>query len=333
MSRSYRWLLGILMVAALITAVANLGKWDNFVVLVRRSQPLWLAVALLLQVSTYPSLALGWRAVLEAGDKRRFAMRPLLRIALSKLFADQALPTAGMGGNVLLVDRLRAVGASRATAMAVLLISIHGYYAAYVVLALTSLLLLWLHGQAGALLVGLVTTFVLVALSIPALALWLRKHGSRPLPERLERLGPVRQLLRSVAEAPARLLSDRGLLLRVAWCNALVFAADILTLYACLRGLGVELALSTALIAFTLASIVVTLGPIPFGLGSFEAAGTSALHLLGVPFEAALSGVFLLRFLTLWLPLVPGFLELRHLAVRSPDQGNVAGAERPRTPR
>jgi uncharacterized membrane protein YbhN (UPF0104 family) len=195
--------------------------------------------------------------------------------------------------------------------MAVLLISIRGYYAAYLAFALTSLLLLWLRGEASALLVGLVTTFVLVALAIPALALWLRRRGRKPLPPIVERLSAIRQLLQSMAAAPAGLLGNHSLLLEVMMWNGLVFAADTLTLYACLRGLGIELALPISLIAFILASIVVTLGPIPFGLGTFEATSTSLLHLLGAPIEGAFSAVFLLRFFTLWFPLLVALVQLR----------------------
>lgn len=311
-----RLLFGLVLVGGLVLVVTHVGEWRNFASLVRQSQPAWLLAALGLQLGTYASLALGWRQILRAADEKHFALGPLLRLALSKLFADQALPTAGMGGNVLLVEQLRAIGASRGAAVAVLLVSIRGYYTAYLAFALASLLLLWLHGHAGPLLVGLITTFTLVALSIPALALWLRRRGSKPLPEALERLGPVRQLLESVGAAPAKVMTDRGLLVRVTAWNAVIFAADSLTLYACLRALGVELAPSTALIAYIVASIVVTLGPLPFGLGSFEATGTSVLHLLGTPIEAALSGILLLRFLALWLPLGPGFLQLRRMVRR-----------------
>jgi uncharacterized protein (TIRG00374 family) len=307
---------GLLIGAALIGVVLRMGQLENYLQLARQARPGWLLVALLLQLSTYVSLALGWRAVLQQGEEHAFGLKPLLRIALTKLFADQALPTAGMGGNVLLVDQLTAIGASKGTAMAVLLISIRGYYAAYLGFALASLLLLWLHGEASPLMVGLVTTFVLVAIAIPGLALWLRRRGSRPLPPKIERIRPISQLLETVAEAPVRLVADRRLLLRVALFNALVYAADVLTLYACMRALGIEPTLSTALIAFTLASIVVTLGPIPFGLGSFEATSTSVLRLLGVPIEAALSVTMLLRFLILWLPLIPGLVLTRRLARR-----------------
>ncbi len=67
-----------------------------------------------------------------------------------------------------------------------------------------------------------------------------------------------------------------------------------------------------------MASIVVTLGPIPLGLGSFEATGIAMLTLLGVPLEAAVAGILLLRGLTLWIPLVPGLVLTRHYMVRRP---------------
>ncbi len=47
------------------------------------------------------------------------------------------------------------------------------------------------------------------------LALWLRRRGSRPLSPALERVPVVRSLLRIVGEAPAGLIVDRGLILRV----------------------------------------------------------------------------------------------------------------------
>lgn len=196
----------------------------------RQSQPGFLIVAVVLQLMTYVSLALGWREVLRRGDGRRFRVLPLLRIALTKLFADQALPTAGMDGNVLLVDQLTAIGASRGTSVAALLISIRSYYIAYLGFALASMLMLWLHGEASPLLVGLVTSFILVAIAIPALALWLRRRGSKPLPALVEHIRPIRQLLETVVEVPSYLIAERGLLTRATLFNVLVFAADVLTL-------------------------------------------------------------------------------------------------------
>jgi len=80
---------------------------------------------------------------------------------------------------------------------------------------------------------------------------------------------------------------------------------------ACILALGVHAPLSAGYVAFMMASIAVILGPVPMGLGSFEAVSIAMLRLFGVPFEAALSATLLFRGLTLWLPLIPGGLLLR----------------------
>lgn len=304
------WLLGILTGAVLAGAVFHFGEIENFGQLIARARPGWLAAAIFLQLATYASVAMGWNVVLDrAGMHRDFGR--LMRMAVTKLFADQAMPSAGMGGNVLLVDQLTALGVSRGTAVAALLVSMIGYYAAYGMLALVMLLLLWLHDKATPLMAGLVTTFLLVALAIPSLALWLRRRGSQPLPPRLERIGIVRNLLDAVGEAPSELVADRSLLFRVGLYNGLVFLADAATLLACLLALGQPAGFGTAFIALIMASIVVTLGPIPLGLGSFEATSTATLRLLGVPVEVAFTATMLFRLLTLWLPLVPGLFLIR----------------------
>jgi uncharacterized membrane protein YbhN (UPF0104 family) len=75
--------------------------------------------------------------------------------------------------------------------------------------------------------------------------------------------------------------------------------------------LNVHAPLSAGYVAFMMASIAVILGPVPMGLGSFEAVSIAMLRLFGVPFEAALSATLLFRGFTLWLPLLPGGLLLR----------------------
>lgn len=309
-----RWLLGLLTAAALVWAIFHFGELAAFGQLLTRAQPLWLALALTLQALTYVSVAGGWGMVLaRAGAPQKLCR--LAPIALTKLFADQAMPTAGLGGNIVLIDQLARLGVPRGTAVAALIVSLIGYYAAYAVFAVAMLVLLWLHDHATPLMVGLVTTFLLVALAMPTLALWLRRRGSRPLPAVLERLGPIRILLDTLAQAPTDLIADRGLVARVALCNGLVFLLDAATLLACLLALGGGAAFSTAFIALIMASIVATLGPIPLGLGTFEATCTGTLHLLGVGLEQAFAATVLLRLLTLWAPMAPGMV-LMHLGAR-----------------
>ena len=64
-----------------------------------------------------------------------------------------------------------------------------------------------------------------------------------------------------------------------------------------------------------MASIAAILGPIPLGLGTFEAACVGMLSLLGIAIESALAAMLLLRRLTFWLPMVPGlWLARREIA-------------------
>lgn len=304
---------GLLACTALAVAAFRFADVGRFLAMLREAQPLWLLGAVLLQISTYFWLALGWGDVLRHAGARQPLGR-LLPIALVELFADQAIPSAGMGGNVVLVARLAAAGAPRGTAVATLLVSMIGYYLAYAVLAVSALLLLWLHGIVTPLLAGLVSALLLVTLAVPSLALWLRRSGARCLPGWVERIPLVRSLIETMGEAPPELVSDRSLILRVAGWSGLVFLTDAATLAICLCALGEPLLPATSFLAMMLASIVATLGPIPMGLGSFEATSTAMLAMLGVPVEVALSATLLLRGFTLWLPLLPGFVLLRRHA-------------------
>lgn len=308
--RLARWLIGLVALAALFAAVTHFGEFERFAEMARRARPGWLIVAVLLQLSTYGSVALGWRTVLRRAGAPQ-PLRRLLPIAFAKLFADQVIPSAGMGGNLLLVERLTRLGTPRGTAVAALLVSMIGFYAAYALLAVAMLVTLWLDRAATPLLVGVVTTFLLVALAIPALALWLRRRGSRPLPAWLEHIPPIPALLKIVGEAPADLVTDRQLIATVGGLNGLVFIADAATLAACLLAIGQPLLPGTAFIALMAGSIAATLAPLPLGLGSFEASCVGMLGVLGVPVEAALAATLLLRTLTLWLPLLPGLALLR----------------------
>ncbi|MEB0284614.1 lysylphosphatidylglycerol synthase transmembrane domain-containing protein, partial [Sphingomonas sp. 10B4] len=302
------WVLGILSVGVLAFGVLHFSDLESFGQMLRQAQPLWLLAAVGLQVITYMSVSLGWKLVLDKAGSP-LGLTRLIPVAISKLFADAIIPAAGMGGNVVLVDRLVKLGGPRGAAVAALLITMIGYYAAFAIFALLMLLMLWLHGKATPLLVGIVTAFLLVALAIPSLALWLRRRGSHPLSPFLEHIPIVHSLLHVVGEAPAKLLADRSLLAGVAACNATIFLVDAATLQVCLFALGHPTGYSTAFIALMGASILAALAPIPMGLGSFEAGSTAMLSLLGIPVPAALAGTLLLRGFTLWLPLLPGLMH------------------------
>lgn len=304
------WLLGGLLLAALVIAIAHWGDVKKFAALLKTARPVWLAAAVALQLGTYGGLSAQWWLVLRKGRTPR---KPgdLFRLTFAKHFADQVVPTAGVSGSVVLVDRLVRMGVPRGNAVAALLLQVVAYYGSYAAGALWLLIVLWWKDRLSLLLTGAVLVFLVVAAGIPSLTLWLHRRSRKRLPRWLARWSRARDFFDLVGEAPAKLVRDPGLIGSLTVLNGLVFLCDSATMQICLLALGVHAPLSAGYAAFVMASIAVILGPIPMGLGSFEAVSITMMRLFGVPFEAALSATLLFRGFTLWLPLIPGGLLLR----------------------
>jgi uncharacterized protein (TIRG00374 family) len=312
------WLLAVLLIAGVIVAVLHWGDVKKFAALVAHAKPLWLVAAAAAQVFTYVALAIEWALVLRVAKCRR-PFGKLLGLTVSKHFADQMVPTAGMSGNLVLVDRLKEIGGSRPVALATLIMTIIAYYASYGVTSLIALLLLWIHGQISWVILGLVAASLGLSAAVPALALWLQRKGAKAIPPWLRRIRTVCELFEMIKEAPTGLVRNTRLIAELTALNGAVFALDGATMQLCLLALGVHVPFGVAFGAFIMASIVVTLGPIPMGLGSFEAVCIGMLRAMGVPFEAAFSATLLFRGYTLWVPLIPGmFAARRQLKRRKP---------------
>lgn len=309
-----RWFVGLLILAGLILLVTHVGELEHFAALLEQAEPAWLLLTLLLQAATYVCVAGVWYLALRrAGESH--PLLPLVPLGIAKLFSDQAMPTAGMSGTAFFIAALRQRGVPTRLCMATLLLSLMSYYAAYLLAALASVLLLSSYHAVDAWIMVLLVVFCLVAVGIPASALWLRRVGRRKLPPLLLRVPGLHGLMQAVAHAPGELMHDPALLLASTCLHGAVFVLDAATLWVMLQVVGVETAFGTAFSAFMLASMVTTVGPIPLGLGSFEVTCVGMLHVLGVPLEAALAATLLLRGFTLWLPMLPG-MWLTHRALR-----------------
>ena len=304
------WLLAVLLIAGVIVAVLHWGDVKKFAALLTHAKPLWLLAGVAAQLLTYVALAAEWKLVVKAG-KCRAPFGKLMGLTVAKHFADQMVPTAGMSGNVVVVDRLQAIGASRGVALATLIMTIIAYYASYGVASLVALLLLWIHGEISWVVLGLVAASLGLSAAVPTLALWLQRKGAKAIPPWLRRIRSVCELFEMIKEAPTSLVRDMGLIGELTALNGAVFLLDGLTMQLGLFALGVHVPFGVAFGAFIMASIVVTLGPIPMGLGSFEAVSIGMLRAMGVPFEAAFSATLLFRGYTLWVPLIPGMFAAR----------------------
>ncbi|MFF9629483.1 lysylphosphatidylglycerol synthase domain-containing protein [Streptomyces fradiae] len=151
---------------------------------------------------------------------------------------------------------------------------------------------------------GLLTIAVLllVVTAVPA----LRKFVSTRL--RSLFAGVVPRML-DVLQRPGKLLTGIGGML-------LLTATFVLCLDASVRAFnGGEQPLTYASLAvvFLAGNALGSAAPTPGGVGAVEGALLAGLVLAGVPKEVAAPAVLLYRLLTLWLPVLPGWVSFNHL--------------------
>jgi len=304
-SRIRAWFVGLLFISGLIVTVTHFSEIEHFVQLLKQAEPLWLILALLFQACTYFSVAAVWHQALRFGGLS-YPFLSLVPLGVAKLFSDQAMPSAGMSGTAFFVTALSRRGISTDLCMAAMLVSLVAYYAAYLVMAVTSISLLWFYHKLNVWIVSITVVFCLVAVAIPAGTLLLQRSGKKDFPAWLQGIPALRDLLRTFGEAPVELVRNPALIMSAILLHGAIFVLDSATLWVMLLAVGQHVSFWAALPSFMLASIIATLGPIPLGLGTFETTCVAVLGILGIPLEAALTATLLLRGFTLWLPMLPG---------------------------
>jgi uncharacterized membrane protein YbhN (UPF0104 family) len=217
---------------------------------------------------------------------------------------------------MVVVHQLTRLAGKRELAVAAVILEIIAYYLSYAIAALAALAMIWLNGDISRFILVILSLFLCLAAAIPSATLWLQRKGTSAAPNWLRKFDTAEEAFEMIGSAPKRLVRDPLLIAKLSALNGAVFVLDALTMLFCLFGLGVQAPFDAAYVPLILASIVVTLGPIPMGLGSFEATCVGMLRVMGVPFEAALSATLLYRGFALWLPLALGMVLARRTLKR-----------------
>jgi glycosyltransferase 2 family protein len=305
------WASGILLLFGLVALVAHLGEERAFLQIARDSDPAWLIAASGLQLATYACAGFAWqRGLCRFGTPPPF--RHLFGLGLAKLFTDQAMPSAGVSGTILVVRILVQRGVARGAAVATVLAAVIGYYAAYAVSVAATLAILWLAGDLSHVWLGLATVLGLIAVAVPFAVLRLQGAVHARAERMAARLPMAKAALAAIAEAPPEVLRDRELLLETTAIQLAIFLLDAATLWVMLRAVGTGAPFTVVFATFVTASMIGTLAIIPGGVGIFEGASLAMLHLFGVALPAALAATLLLRGFTFLLPMLPGLWFVRH---------------------
>ncbi|KUM70686.1 lysylphosphatidylglycerol synthase transmembrane domain-containing protein [Streptomyces curacoi] len=147
-----------------------------------------------------------------------------------------------------------------------------------------------------------VAVLVLVVTSVP----FLRKF----VVTRVRSLfaGVVPRML-DVLQRPQKLVTGIGGMLLLTACFVMCLDASI-------RAFGSEgtsISLASVAVVFLAGNALGSAAPTPGGVGAVDVTLTVGLIAVGLPSEVAAPSVLLFRLLTLWLPVLPGWLAFNHL--------------------
>ncbi|MEV5318436.1 lysylphosphatidylglycerol synthase domain-containing protein [Streptomyces sp. NPDC052687] len=147
-----------------------------------------------------------------------------------------------------------------------------------------------------------VAVLVLVVTSVP----FLRKF----VVTRVRSLfaGVVPRML-DVLQRPQKLLTGIGGMLLLTACFVMCLDASI-------RAFGNEttsISLASVAVVFLAGNALGSAAPTPGGVGAVDVTLTVGLIAVGLPSEVAAPSVLLFRMLTLWLPVLPGWIAFNHL--------------------
>jgi Mg2+-importing ATPase len=310
------WLLGCAMLAAVVVAALHLSEGRRFVQLAAAARPWWLLVAVALQLATYPVQGEIWQVVLRRSEPRDTVGRwTTCKLALARLFVDQALPSAGLSGTVVMAKALEGHAVPRATVMAGVVIDTASCYATYVVGLAAALAVMLARHQASrvVLLAALPFTLFALALAIGFLALSGRAAGALAR-GRLARVRPLARGLALLAVADPRLARRPRLLLEACACQAAIVLLDAATVWALIAAVGGRAPPAGVFASYMISTLFRLVGVVPGGLGTFEATSVVTLKTIGVDIPVALAATLLFRGLSFWLPMLPGLLISRRYA-------------------
>jgi uncharacterized membrane protein YbhN (UPF0104 family) len=237
----------------------------------------------------------------------------LFAVQVAGSFANHVLP-AGSGGIAVNVRFLRRLGMTREAALASQALNASAGAVMHLALlvaalvfapsALRHLATARLDAASDGLGRMLLIGGVLAAAVAAAVVL-----ARRSLPGVRARVAAEYRRLAAVARDPRRAAH--------LWAGAMaVPVVHSVVLFAVLHATGSPLPLGVVLLVYLGSSTVSALIPSPGGIGSLDVALAAGLAAAGLPVASAVGGLVAYRFLTVWMPLVPGACTLGVLAKR-----------------
>src|SRR6476620_7610021 len=160
-------LIGVALLAAVVAVALHASDAEAFARLIERAQPAWLAAALGLQMATYLAGAEIWRCVTRAaGMPLRVGLA--YRLSVVELLVDQALPSSGLSGSVVVAGALQRRGIGKDVTTAGIVVNAVAYLMAYIAALGAGIAVLTAQGRATAPVLVAGGAFILAAAVVAA---------------------------------------------------------------------------------------------------------------------------------------------------------------------
>lgn len=312
-------LFGVVALAAIIMVAVNLGEIGGFAAQTARAEPSWLLLALLSQTLTYLCDAAAWRLVLS----RLGCALPIWKLfplSVAKLFADQALPSAGVSGAAFFLYALGRRNVPQTVAFSVFAFVSLAFLFAFMASAMVSFFAIAGANGARSDLFDSVTIFAAVVILVALAIIVFLLYRPRTAPAWIAKIPGGPKAYDLLSNAAGHIRANPALFMKTSLIQLGERLVDGVTLYLALNAIDVSAPYFVCFISVVLASVAATIAPIPMGLGSFEGGMIATLSVGGVGVEDALTATLIYRGLALWLPLIPGFyiIQREMLRIKSP---------------
>ncbi len=324
----------LILLLALSFVFSQFAHLEEFMAVLQRGQPGWIALAFLVQATWLLNQTAQYRAAYRVlGIERK--IRDMLPLILASNLLNVAMPSGGISGvAVLLTDAQRHGYSTARVTLAGVLYIVFDYVAFSVVLAL-GLAVLIRRNNLSAIEIAPSIIMFCAAIGLSAIVLlgmrsadalervlvWMARAVNwtvRPIIQRgyisetaahnfaveaAEGLKVLRQQRRGSWLFPIALaLSNKALLIMLLFLIFLAFDQPF--------------TVGTLTAGFSIGYLFTIVSPTPMGIGIVEGAMTLALRTLRVPLEAAAIITVVFRGFTIWLPLVYGSVALQVSGLR-----------------
>ncbi len=325
-----RWLLWLVIIGFAIFVALSWSELSTLAATVTRSQPLWLLAAVGAQSVYYFLYAAQYKygfATVEVASQ----VRELIPVMFASIFLRTIVPSGGVSGAAVFVDDAarRGQSAARATEGSLLVLAVDlatmlpllfialGYLAYSHVLVLyeiigSAIFVLFVASLGAALFTGRLAPHLLRR-GLGELQ-WLTNYAA----ERLHRAAPLpgdwaQRNAADFSRAANDVAIHKGSLGRTFGVATAAQLTNLVTVSLIAQGYAQPLSAGAVVAAFSMEATFSVVTFIPNGLVVAEGVMVAVLTSLGVPFGNALVITIVYRGLSVWLPLLVGFLFLRQV--------------------